>query len=117
MISASGIRQTIRAFANRSVERDQASQRGPRTRNYFVPCKIIASGGYRRWERERHLGNYLSPHERVAHYRNMAAEALRHAATASDADQKAMYVDDAARWLALAVEVEHVWDRLVQGRR
>jgi len=48
----------------------------------------------------------LSARERVAFYRGMAAEALRLARAIDATDQKASFVDCAARWLALAHEVE-----------
>lgn len=61
---------------------------------------------------EKPLKPYVPPHERVTHYRDMAAEALRSAALASDPDQKIALATDAARWLTLALEVEHVWEKL-----
>ena len=48
----------------------------------------------------------LSPGNRIAYYRGMAAEALRLAQAASDDTQKASYLDIAARWNALVTEME-----------
>lgn len=54
----------------------------------------------------------LSARERVTYYRGMAAEALRLAANTEDSDQKADFVDCAARWLSLAHEVENLQEHL-----
>ena len=54
----------------------------------------------------------LSPADRIAHYRGMSAEALRLAQATDDLTQKASFLDNAAHWLALAHEVEHVAERL-----
>jgi hypothetical protein len=42
----------------------------------------------------------------------MSREALERALTASDSDQKAANIDEAARWLTLAIDVEQIWDHL-----
>ena len=57
----------------------------------------------------------LSPQERAAYYRDRAAESLRLATIANDQDAKASFVDNAARWLTLAVEVESFYQRLADG--
>lgn len=59
----------------------------------------------------------LSARERVSYYRGMAAEALQLAANTDDPDQKANFVDCAARWLSLAHEVEHMQEHLADFRR
>ena len=48
----------------------------------------------------------VRPGKRIAYYRGMAAEALRLAQAANDDAQKASYLDIAARWNALATEME-----------
>jgi hypothetical protein len=48
----------------------------------------------------------LSPENRIAYYRGMAAEALRLAQASDEDSQKASYLDIAARWNALATEME-----------
>lgn len=50
----------------------------------------------------------LSAPERVAYYRGMAAESLKLATMIEDCDQKANFLDCAARWLSLAHEVENL---------
>ena len=59
----------------------------------------------------------LSARERVAYYRGMAAEALRLARAIDQSDQKASFVDCAARWLALAHEVENLQVHLAGFRK
>ena len=58
----------------------------------------------------------LPAHQRVAYYRGIAAEALQLATTTEDCDQKASFVDCAARWLALAHEVEHLQAHVAEFR-
>lgn len=58
----------------------------------------------------------LPARERVTHYRGMAAEALRLAANTEDSDQKANFVDCAARWLSLAHEVENMQEHVSNFR-
>ena len=53
----------------------------------------------------------LPSRERIAYYRAMSAVALRLAQTSDDVAQKASFLDNAARWLALANEVESFTDR------
>lgn len=48
----------------------------------------------------------LPPGRRISYYRGMAAEALRLGQAASDDIQRASYLDIAARWNALATEME-----------
>ena len=59
----------------------------------------------------------LSASERVTYYRGMAAEALGLAKTTEDWDQKANFVDCAARWLALAHEVENLQAHMGEFRK
>ena len=59
----------------------------------------------------------LSAHERVAYYRGMAAESLRLATMIDDCDQKANFIDCAARWLSLAHEVENLQQHIVSFRK
>jgi len=54
----------------------------------------------------------LSSEQRIAHYRNMSAEALRQSQTAENQETKAGFIDNASSWLALANEVEHLAGRL-----
>jgi hypothetical protein len=49
----------------------------------------------------------LPRERRIAYYRGMAAEALRLAQATNEETQKASYLDIAARWNALATEMEH----------
>ena len=56
----------------------------------------------------------LSSEERIAYYRAMSAEALHLARSTNHLTQKAGFLDNAAHWLALAHEVEHVAERLGQ---
>lgn len=58
----------------------------------------------------------LSARERVTYYRGMAAEALRLATSTADSDQKANFVNCAARWLSLAHEVENMQGHLADFR-
>jgi hypothetical protein len=58
----------------------------------------------------------LSAHERVAYYRGMAAESLHLASMIDDNDQKAGFIDCAARWLSLAHEVENLQQHLAEFR-
>ena len=61
---------------------------------------------------ERRLGKTiesLSPRERAAYYRGMAAHALQLAVTAADSETKAGFVDTASCWLALAVDIETIY--------
>jgi len=57
------------------------------------------------------LVELLSPHERADYYRSRAAESLRHAVSVTDQDAKTTFVDNAARWKSLAVEVETFYQR------
>jgi hypothetical protein len=54
----------------------------------------------------------LSPQERITYYRAMSAVALRLAQTSDDLVQKASFLDNAARRLALANEVENFTERM-----
>ena len=54
----------------------------------------------------------LPPEERVEYYRAMAAEAFRHSQSSEAEDQKLASLDAAARWNALASEVEAQTERL-----
>ena len=51
----------------------------------------------------------LSPRERAAYYRGMAAQALQLAVTAADAETRAAFVDTASCWLSLAVDIESIY--------
>ena len=76
--------------------------------------KVPATG------REGHLARSiesLPPLERIEYYRAKSAEALRQAQATDDLDHKANSLDNAARWLALANEVENLQDHLVPVRR
>jgi Arc/MetJ family transcription regulator len=46
----------------------------------------------------------------------MAADALRLAIGTTGRDRKAAHLDEAVRWLTLATDVEHIWDRLTPAR-
>jgi hypothetical protein len=50
--------------------------------------------------------------ERIEYYRAMAALELQLSQRAEEDSQKAHYLDSAARWLALATEVESCSERL-----
>jgi hypothetical protein len=59
----------------------------------------------------------LSAQERIEYYRAMSAEALRQAQATDHLRHKADSLDNAARWLALANEVESLQDHLAEPRR
>lgn len=51
---------------------------------------------------------FLTPDERVAYYRGMAAESLRLSHVALDTDAISSFVTNAAQWTALAKRVERL---------
>jgi hypothetical protein len=53
----------------------------------------------------------LPAEERLHHYRDMAADTLRRAQESITADSKDAFVSMAARWSALAAEVERQMER------
>jgi hypothetical protein len=53
----------------------------------------------------------LSAEQRLDHYRQMAAHSLQMAQSSSDDEIKAHYIDSAARWSALATEVQRQLER------
>jgi hypothetical protein len=70
--------------------------------------------------REQHLARSvqsLSAQERIDYYRAMSAEALRQAQATDHLEHRANSLDNAARWLALANEVESVRDHLGEPHR
>lgn len=53
----------------------------------------------------------LPPEQRLEYYRQMAAHSLHLAQASGSDDAKAHYIDSAARWSALATEVQRQMER------